>query len=167
MPLARWQAVRKLEAEAVAAIADPGGGQIRAVAVGQHARGQRIIDQDQEAQRRIGLRFVLCPAGDPLAADLVEKAAQHPPCYRPAAFSATRRAPPARCRARADDGASAAPSRERRTVTEPGTKASPSGGTNSKPCRPLPIPAASRSARWRVATTWPTRSLPAQMSRQT
>src|SRR5438309_2810865 len=31
MPLARWQAVRKLEAKAVAAIADPGGGQVRAV----------------------------------------------------------------------------------------------------------------------------------------
>ena len=95
MPLAWREALRKFEMKAVAAVADPRGSKIRAVAVGEDARGKRVVDQDQEAQRRVRLFLVLRPAGDPVAVCLVEKAAQHPVLMMPVAPSGAAGARPA------------------------------------------------------------------------
>ena len=80
VPLIRRQALREIEAEAVATISDSRRGEVRTMAVRQYTCGERLVDQDQESQRRFRLRLVLGPAGDPVTADLVEKAAQHSPC---------------------------------------------------------------------------------------
>ena len=95
MALAQREAVREFETKAVTAIADAGGGEVGTVAIGQHARDERVIDQDQQAQRRIRLRLVLGPAGDPVAADFVQKAAQR---AAPLSARGLMAGPPARAR---------------------------------------------------------------------
>ena len=64
--------------EGVPAVAPAGIGEVAPPAVGENPRDDDIVDADFQAHRRLGVVLVIGPAGDALAVEAVDVAAQRP-----------------------------------------------------------------------------------------